>query len=67
MINSQIPDRVSFLFSDCRTAIVIRAIYEYGGFTRLDLPLFLLFVPGIFAIMSSFISDIPSVVKLSFN
>ena len=35
MMNSQIPDSVSRLCGDCRTAIVMRAMYEYGGLTRL--------------------------------
>jgi hypothetical protein len=37
MINSQIPDSVNLFCDDCKIAIVISAIYEYGGFTRFDL------------------------------
>lgn len=37
MINSQIPESVSLFWDDCKIAIVISAIYEYGGFTRFDL------------------------------
>lgn len=33
MINSQIPLSVNFLCGDCKIAIVISAIYEYGGLT----------------------------------
>jgi hypothetical protein len=34
MINSQIPDNVSLFLGDCRIAMAIKAMYEYGGFTR---------------------------------
>lgn len=34
IINSHIPLKVSFLWGDCSIAIVIRAIYEYGGLTN---------------------------------
>lgn len=33
MINSQMPLNVNFLCGDCKMAIVMRAMYEYGGFT----------------------------------
>jgi len=33
MMNSQMPLSVSFLCGDCRMAIVMRAMYEYGGLT----------------------------------
>lgn len=33
IMNSHMPLSVSFLCGDCKIAIVIRAMYEYGGFT----------------------------------
>lgn len=36
MMNSQIPESVSRFLGDCSMDIVIRAMYEYGGFTKLD-------------------------------
>jgi len=35
MMKSQMPLKVSRLCGDCRIAIVISAMYEYGGFTKL--------------------------------
>lgn len=37
MINSQMPLKVNFFCGDCRIAIVINAMYEYGGLTRAGL------------------------------
>jgi hypothetical protein len=36
------PDKVNLFLGDCKTAIVIKAMYEYGGFTRFDRFLFTL-------------------------
>jgi len=44
MMKSQMPLNVSRLCGDCRIAIVISAMYEYGGFTKL----FRLAVPELF-------------------
>lgn len=41
MINSQIPESVSRFWDDCKMAMVMSAMYEYGGLTRFDFDDFL--------------------------